>query len=69
MAGKRPVVAMYSTFLQRSFDQIFQEVALQNLPVVFCIDRAGVVGSDGPTPERNPGAVRLRPATPPCRET
>jgi 1-deoxy-D-xylulose-5-phosphate synthase len=43
------VVCIYSTFLQRSFDQIFQEVALQNLPVVFCVDRAGVVGSDGPT--------------------
>jgi 1-deoxy-D-xylulose-5-phosphate synthase len=47
--GLRPVVCIYSTFLQRSFDQIFQEVALQNLPVVFCIDRAGVVGTDGPT--------------------
>jgi 1-deoxy-D-xylulose-5-phosphate synthase len=48
-AGARPVVAIYSTFLQRSYDQIFQEVALQNLPVTFCLDRAGVVGSDGPT--------------------
>ncbi|MHC4155776.1 MAG: 1-deoxy-D-xylulose-5-phosphate synthase, partial [Planctomycetota bacterium] len=48
-AGLKPVVAIYSTFLQRSFDQILQEVALQNLPVVFCIDRAGLVGSDGPT--------------------
>ncbi|MHC5060485.1 MAG: 1-deoxy-D-xylulose-5-phosphate synthase [Planctomycetota bacterium] len=47
--GKRPVVCIYSTFLQRSFDQIFQEVALQNLPVTFCIDRSGVVGNDGPT--------------------
>jgi 1-deoxy-D-xylulose-5-phosphate synthase len=47
--GAKPVVCIYSTFLQRAFDQIFQEVALQNLPVVFCIDRAGVVGSDGPT--------------------
>jgi 1-deoxy-D-xylulose-5-phosphate synthase len=47
--GLKPVVCIYSTFLQRSFDQIFQEVAMQNLPVVFCIDRAGVVGSDGPT--------------------
>ena len=47
--GAKPVVCIYSTFLQRSFDQIFQEVALQNLPVVFCVDRAGVVGSDGPT--------------------
>ena len=48
-SGLKPVVCIYSTFLQRSFDQIFQEVALQNLPVVFCIDRAGVVGADGPT--------------------
>jgi 1-deoxy-D-xylulose-5-phosphate synthase len=48
-SGLKPVVCIYSTFLQRSFDQIFQEVAMQNLPVVFCIDRAGVVGSDGPT--------------------
>jgi len=47
--GAKPVVCIYSTFLQRCFDQIFQEVALQNLPVVFCIDRAGLVGSDGPT--------------------
>ena len=48
-SGLRPFVCIYSTFLQRSFDQIFQEVALQNLPVVFCIDRAGLVGPDGPT--------------------
>jgi len=48
-AGARPIVCIYSTFLQRSFDQVFQEVALQNLPVVFCVDRAGLVGSDGPT--------------------
>jgi 1-deoxy-D-xylulose-5-phosphate synthase len=47
--GSKPVVCIYSTFLQRSFDQIFQEVALQNLPVIFCVDRAGLVGSDGPT--------------------
>ena len=47
--GLRPVVAIYSSFLQRGLDQIFQEVALQNLPVVFAIDRAGVVGDDGPT--------------------
>jgi len=47
--GLKPVVCIYSTFLQRGFDQVFQEVALQNLPVVFCIDRAGMVGSDGPT--------------------
>jgi 1-deoxy-D-xylulose-5-phosphate synthase len=48
-AGARPVVDIYSTFLQRSYDQIFQEVALQDLPVVFTLDRAGLVGSDGPT--------------------
>ncbi len=47
--GLKPFVCIYSTFLQRSFDQIFQEVSLQDLPVVFCIDRAGFVGSDGPT--------------------
>jgi 1-deoxy-D-xylulose-5-phosphate synthase len=47
--GLKPVVCIYSTFLQRSFDHIFQEVALQNLPVIFCIDRAGFVGADGPT--------------------
>ncbi|MBC8377574.1 MAG: 1-deoxy-D-xylulose-5-phosphate synthase [Planctomycetes bacterium] len=47
--GLRPVVCIYSTFLQRGFDQIFQETALQNLPVTFCIDRAGAVGNDGPT--------------------
>src|SRR5918996_705754 len=48
-AGVRPIVDIYSTFLQRSFDQIFQEVALQNLPVVFTLDRAGLTGPDGPT--------------------
>ena len=48
-AGLRPVAAIYSTFLQRAYDQVFQEVALQNLPVVFCMDRAGLVGQDGPT--------------------
>ncbi|MBE0536860.1 MAG: 1-deoxy-D-xylulose-5-phosphate synthase [Phycisphaerae bacterium] len=47
--GFKPVVCIYSTFLQRSFDQIFQEVALQNLPIVFCIDRGGLVGDDGAT--------------------
>jgi 1-deoxy-D-xylulose-5-phosphate synthase len=47
--GLRPVVDIYSTFLQRSYDQIFQEVALQNLPVTFCLDRAGLCGPDGPT--------------------
>ena len=48
-AGLRPFTAIYSTFLQRGYDQVFQEVALQNLPVVFCMDRAGFVGQDGPT--------------------
>jgi 1-deoxy-D-xylulose-5-phosphate synthase len=48
-AGLKPFVCIYSTFLQRTFDQIFQEVSLQSLPVVFCIDRAGLVGADGPT--------------------
>ena len=48
-AGARPVVDIYSTFLQRAYDHIFQEVALQDLPVVFAMDRAGLVGSDGPT--------------------
>ena len=47
--GMRPIVDIYSTFLQRSFDQIFQEVALQNLPVTFMLDRAGLTGPDGPT--------------------
>jgi len=47
--GLRPVVAIYSTFLQRGYDQVFQEVALQGLPVVFALDRAGLVGQDGPT--------------------
>jgi len=48
-AGLRPVVAVYSSFLQRAYDQIVHDVCLQNLPVVFCIDRAGLVGSDGET--------------------
>lgn len=47
--GFRPVVAIYSTFMQRSFDQIIHDIALQNLPVVFALDRAGLVGEDGPT--------------------
>ena len=48
-AGLKPVVAVYSSFLQRAFDQIMMDVCLQELPVVFCIDRAGLVGSDGET--------------------
>ncbi|WP_240929121.1 1-deoxy-D-xylulose-5-phosphate synthase [Iodobacter violaceini] len=47
--GLKPVVAIYSTFLQRAYDQLIHDVALQNLPVVFAIDRAGQVGADGPT--------------------
>ena len=47
--GMRPVAAIYSTFLQRAFDQIVHDVCLQNLPVTFCMDRAGLVGDDGPT--------------------
>ena len=49
MGGTKPVVAIYSTFLQRAYDQILHDVALQNLNVVFAIDRAGVVGDDGET--------------------
>lgn len=47
--GAHPVVAIYSTFLQRAYDQLVHDVAVQNLPVLFAIDRAGLVGSDGPT--------------------
>ncbi len=49
LAGKRPVVAIYSTFLQRAYDQLIHDVCLQRLPVVFAVDRAGLVGADGPT--------------------
>jgi 1-deoxy-D-xylulose-5-phosphate synthase len=45
----RPVVAIYSTFLQRAYDQIIHDVCIQNLPVFFCLDRSGIVGADGPT--------------------
>jgi 1-deoxy-D-xylulose-5-phosphate synthase len=47
--GMKPVVAIYSTFLQRAYDQLIHDVALQNLPVVFALDRGGLVGADGPT--------------------
>jgi 1-deoxy-D-xylulose-5-phosphate synthase len=47
--GAKPVVAVYSTFLQRAYDQIIEDVALQDVPVVFAIDRAGIIGEDGPT--------------------
>ena len=47
--GMRPIAAIYSTFLQRGYDQIVHDVCIQNLPVFFCLDRAGIVGADGPT--------------------
>ncbi|MDZ8103999.1 MAG: 1-deoxy-D-xylulose-5-phosphate synthase [Nostoc sp. DedQUE12a] len=47
--GMRPIAAIYSTFLQRAYDQIVHDVCIQNLPVFFCLDRAGIVGADGPT--------------------
>ena len=62
-SGLKPVVCIYSTFLQRGFDHIFQEISLQNLPVVFCIDRAGAVGADGPTHQgmMDIGFLRMMP--------
>jgi 1-deoxy-D-xylulose-5-phosphate synthase len=69
----KPVVAIYSTFLQRGYDQMIHDVCLQNLPVVFCLDRAGLVGEDGPTHHgvfdiaylrHMPGLVVMAPATP-----
>jgi 1-deoxy-D-xylulose-5-phosphate synthase len=51
--GILPFCVIYSTFLQRAYDQIIHDVALQKLPVVFCIDRAGIVGHDGPYPPRS----------------
>src|SRR6202142_3803893 len=69
--GLKPVVAIYSTFLQRAYDQLIHDVALQNLPVVFAIDRAGLVGSDGATHQGSyalsylrciPGIVIMAPA-------
>ena len=60
-AGLRPVVDIYSTFLQRSYDQIFQEVSLQNLPVTLLLDRAGLVGPDGPTHHGMFDLAYLRP--------
>jgi 1-deoxy-D-xylulose-5-phosphate synthase len=49
IGGRKPVVAVYSTFLQRAFDMLVQDIGLQDLPVVFCLDRAGLVGDDGPS--------------------
>jgi 1-deoxy-D-xylulose-5-phosphate synthase len=58
--GMKPVVAIYSTFLQRAYDQLIHDVAIQNLPVVFAIDRAGLVGADGPTHSGNYDLSYLR---------
>lgn len=60
LGGKRPVVAIYSTFLQRAYDQVAMDVALQDLPVVFCVDRAGLVGEDGATHQGAFDLVYLR---------
>lgn len=71
--GFKPVVAVYSTFLQRGYDQIVHDVCLQELPVTFCLDRAGLVGEDGPTHHgvfdipylrHMPGLTFMAPATP-----
>ena len=61
--GFRPVVAIYSSFLQRGFDQLLHDCCLQNLPVIFCLDRAGLVGEDGPTHHGvfDPAYLRLMP--------
>ena len=58
--GLKPVVAIYSTFLQRAYDQLIHDVAIQNLPVMFAIDRAGLVGADGPTHAGNLDLSYLR---------
>ncbi len=58
--GLKPVVAIYSTFLQRAYDQLIHDVAIQNLPVLFAIDRAGLVGADGPTHAGNLDLSYLR---------
>src|SRR4029079_7157026 len=61
LQGMRPVAAIYSTFLQRAFDQIVHDVCLQNLNVTFCMDRAGLVGDDGPTHHGAFDIAYLRP--------
>lgn len=61
LSGMRPVAAIYSTFLQRAFDQIVHDVCLQNLPVTFCMDRSGLVGDDGPTHHGAFDIAYLRP--------
>ena len=60
ISGLRPLVAIYSTFLQRAYDQIFHEVCLMDLPVVFALDRAGIVGEDGPTHQGTNDIAYLR---------
>ncbi len=60
-AGLRPIVDIYSTFMQRAFDHLFQEVSLQNLPVTLLMDRAGLVGADGPTHHGMYDLAYLRP--------
>ncbi|MGH2947956.1 MAG: 1-deoxy-D-xylulose-5-phosphate synthase [Solirubrobacteraceae bacterium] len=61
LQGMRPVAAIYSTFLQRAFDQLVHDVCLQRLPVTFCLDRAGLVGDDGPTHHGAFDIAYLRP--------
>lgn len=60
ISGLKPLVAIYSTFLQRAYDQIFHEVCLMDLPVVFALDRAGIVGEDGPTHQGTNDIAYLR---------
>ena len=58
--GSKPVVAIYSTFLQRAYDQLIHDVAVQNLDVTFALDRSGLVGEDGPTHSGNYDIAYLR---------
>jgi len=60
ISGLKPIVAVYSTFLQRAYDQVFHEVCLMDLPVVFALDRAGIVGDDGPTHQGTNDIAYLR---------
>jgi len=60
LRGMKPVVAIYSTFLQRAYDQLYQDVSLQDLPVVFALDRAGIVSDDGPTHQGVNDIIYLR---------
>ena len=53
LSGHKPVVAIYSTFLQRAYDQLIHDIAIQNIPMLFAIDRAGIVGADGATHSGN----------------